>query len=199
MILTSVSSQRFGKSNLICVGDVKQSIYKFRMARPELFIQKYEKYSDQDDSLEQRINLDFNFRSRKQIINAVNTVFEATMKKTLGGIEYDADNRLYFGADYSEIPEKQNNEMEILVVEDTENNGKELEAVAIAQKIKSIIDSGFLVKDKSTGEMRTAKYSDIVILLRGVKGWSDVFEEVFIQKESQVTVKQAKDTLMQWK
>lgn len=179
MILTSVSSQRFGKSNLICVGDVKQSIYKFRMACPELFIEKYEKYSDQDDSIDQRINLDVNFRSRKQVINAVNSVFEATMKKSLGGIEYDAENSLYLGADYPELPENQNNEMEILVVEDVENNGKELEAAAIATKIKELVDSGFLVKDKITGEMRSAKYSDIVILLRGVKVWADVFEQVF--------------------
>ena len=89
-ILTSVST---------VVGDVKQSIYRFRLSRPELFMEKYDTYS-QADSKKQRIDLDRNFRSREEVLDATNYVFEQIMHKSVGGVEYDARAALYPGADY---------------------------------------------------------------------------------------------------
>ena len=179
VILKSVSGERVNNPNLICVGDVKQSIYKFRMARPELFMDKYEIYPEEDVDKNQKIILGKNFRSRKEIIESVNIIFEKIMTKNIGGIKYDSGNALYYGADYPEIKDGQENKTEILLVEDIDKNGKELEAIVVAKRIKELINTGFEVNDKESGEMRQIKYSDIVILLRGVKGWSEIYEEAF--------------------
>ena len=98
-ILTSVSTVSRGSYNVFMVGDVKQSIYRFRLSRPELFMEKYDTYS-QADSEKQRIDLDRNFRSRKEVLDATNYVFEQIMHKSVGGVEYDARAALYPGADY---------------------------------------------------------------------------------------------------
>lgn len=98
-ILTSVSTVSRGKYNVFMVGDVKQSIYRFRLSRPELFMEKYDTYS-LDDGEQQRIDLHKNFRSRKEVLSVVNFMFEQMMQKNLGGISYDDKAALYEGAAY---------------------------------------------------------------------------------------------------
>lgn len=103
--MQSVSRLRFGQHNLFMVGDVKQSIYRFRLARPELFMEKYETYS-LEDSVCQRIDLHKNFRSRAGVLKGVNQIFYRIMGKDLGAVEYDADAALYPGAVFEEKPEE---------------------------------------------------------------------------------------------
>ena len=98
-ILTSVSKASRGIYNIFMVGDVKQSIYRFRMSRPELFMEKYHTYNV-DDSEKQRIDLHKNFRSRREVLESTNFIFEQIMMSEFGGIEYDETVALYVGADY---------------------------------------------------------------------------------------------------
>ena len=113
LLLKSVSGEEEDAFNRFMVGDVKQSIYKFRLARPELFIEKYTCYSN-DDSVRQRIDLHQNFRSRKEVITSINHVFERIMGERIGGISYDDAAALYPGAVY---PEGEGYGTEILLTE----------------------------------------------------------------------------------
>ena len=103
-ILKSVSRQGRGENNLFMVGDVKQSIYRFRLSRPELFMEKYDAYRTEDGK-EQRIDLHRNFRSRPEVLESVNFVFEQIMRKDLGGVSYDENAALYPGASFAACPE----------------------------------------------------------------------------------------------
>ena len=99
MITNLVSGWADGRKNIFMVGDVKQSIYRFRLARPELFMEKYETYT-KEDSPYQKIELHKNFRSREGVLAAVNDIFYKIMGKDLGRVHYDEDAALYPGADY---------------------------------------------------------------------------------------------------
>ena len=99
MIAAMVSGWADGRKNIFMVGDVKQSIYRFRLARPELFMEKYKTYS-LEDSQEQRIDLHRNFRSRPQVLESVNYIFRRIMGEDLGGIAYDSSSALYTGASF---------------------------------------------------------------------------------------------------
>ena len=101
-ILTSVSTVSRGKNNIFMVGDVKQSIYRFRLSRPELFMEKYDAYST-EDSETQRIDLHKNFRSRMEVLDGVNYIFRRIMRRELGGIAYDDQAALYAGASFLRI------------------------------------------------------------------------------------------------
>lgn len=188
--LTScVSGWAGGKKNVFMVGDVKQSIYRFRLARPELFMEKYKSYSLEESS-EQRIDLHKNFRSRPQVLESVNYIFKQVMGEDLGGILYDDDAALYPGA---EFPEGANEEFIrtklILVEKDSEEteeegqaaNAQELEALAIAQEIRKIVGKE-KVLDKETGKYRPVEYGDIAVLLRTAYGWAETFSQVFESK-----------------
>lgn len=176
-LLKAVSGEEDGCYNRFMVGDVKQSIYKFRLARPELFLEKYHTYTA-DSGKMQRIDLAKNFRSRPQVIDAVNEVFSRLMSEQVGGIAYDDRAALYPGAAY---PENTGNESELLLVEkpgkESEIGEKQLEAKAIAAKIKELRER-FTVTDKASGELRPARYSDMVILLRTNSGWDEEFKAV---------------------
>lgn len=180
-ILTSVSGMAKGIYNVFMVGDVKQSIYRFRLSRPELFMEKYHTYS-LEDAKEQRIDLHRNFRSRKEVLDSTNYVFRQIMTKDFGGIEYDDSAALYLGASYEEQPD---NETEVCIVDTSEMSGeenkRELEARAAARKIKSLVGN-HKVFDKQQGIYRKAKYGDIVVLTRSLKGWTDVFLRIFAQE-----------------
>jgi ATP-dependent helicase/nuclease subunit A len=181
-ILKAVSGEEDGRYNRFMVGDVKQSIYKFRLARPELFLEKYESYDEDGECT--RIDLSKNFRSRAQVVDAVNGIFERIMGRETGGIEYDDRAALYAGASY---PENEGCESELILVDtasetDDESRmgadeAKRSEALAIAGKIKELRNS-FKVTDKAGGELRPAKYSDMVILLRTNSGWDEEFRQV---------------------
>ena len=190
-ILTSVSTVSQGRNNVFMVGDVKQSIYRFRLSRPELFMEKFHTY-DTGDSERQRIDLHKNFRSRKEVLESVNYIFEQIMTPALGGIMYDDEAALYAGAGFEESKEKGQNDTEVLLI-DTDPalyvgddmaekktvlpSDRELEARAIAARIRILLETQ-TVQDKASGKSRKARYSDIVILTRSVKGFSDVFSEV---------------------
>lgn len=173
-ILTSVSSVADGKYNIFMVGDVKQSIYRFRLARPELFMDKYHKYAE-EEAKEQRIDLHKNFRSRREVLESTNYIFRQIMTSGFGGIEYDDKAALYVGADYEEKPE---NETEVLFLDVSERaedlTVRETEGLAVAKRIKELVGN-HPVFDKKTGEYRKAEYRDIVVLTRSIKGWTDVF------------------------
>lgn len=165
------------------VGDVKQSIYRFRLARPELFMEKYKTYST-EDSREQKIELHKNFRSRAQVLESVNYIFRRIMGEDLGGITYDDNNALYPGADFPEGGEFLKTEVllvekdsEELQDEDSGQTPQELEALAIAAEINRITGREQIL-DKETGTYRPLEYGDIVILLRSAYGWADTFREV---------------------
>lgn len=176
-ILNSISTEREGHPNIFMVGDVKQSIYRFRQAKPEIFMQKYDTYS-LEDSLYQRIDLHKNFRSRAEVLKDINHLFYQIMDKPLGGIEYDDAAALYPGATYPEGEPRDISTDICLCSPENDSfdlSGKELEARLIARKIKEMMDdeTGVMVTDKKTGKLRPARYRDMVILLRNVSSWTE--------------------------
>lgn len=190
-LIQCISRERFGHPNVFMVGDVKQSIYKFRLARPELFLEKYHAYSS-DESSYQKIELHQNFRSRDVVLASINSIFFRIMGEKLGGIEYTEETALHPGALFEkrEMLEELYTEFLLLntagsVLEELDDDvsdytGRELEAAAIAAKIKSMtdIDDGLTVWDKDYSCYRRAQFGDIVILLRSVSGWAESFTEV---------------------
>ena len=180
-LLRSISREERGENNIFMVGDVKQSIYRFRLARPELFMKKYDSYSLKE-STTQRIDLHKNFRSREEVLTCTNDIFYKIMVRSLGNVEYDAEAALYPGASY---PVSADFTPEILLagsndelLEDTElTDKKTLEAKIVAEEIKHLMKTQ-PVTDKAAGTLRAAHYSDIVILLRSLSGWEDSLVEV---------------------
>ena len=192
-ILTTISNE----NNIFMVGDVKQSIYKFRQARPELFLEKYDKYvlaEDEDDICKEdtKIQLFKNFRSRKNILSFTNIIFKDIMSKQLGDIEYDEKEFLNYGANFEDISEKERQtsdkiELDIIDLSETENihdnetekellEKTEIEAKFVADKIKEILSSNLYVYDKSKG-YRKVTYKDIVILLRTTSNIANIYEK----------------------
>lgn len=180
-LLLAVSGEEEGRFNRFMVGDVKQSIYKFRLARPELFLEKYKTYQSEEGEC-RRIDLSQNFRSRETVLNTVNHVFERLMSEEVGGIPYDSHARLYPGAVYSEN-EESISEL-LLLNKPTQESGldsKEAEGYLLAYRIKEL-KKEYQVTDKVTGKLRPAQYKDMVILLRTTAGWDEIFKRV-LEKE----------------
>ena len=180
-LLRSISREERGENNIFMVGDVKQSIYRFRLARPELFMKKYDSYS-LEESTTQRIDLHKNFRSREEVLTCTNDIFYKIMARSLGNVEYDAEAALYPGASYPVsadfIPEILLADSNDELLEDTElSDKKTLEAKIVAEEIRHLMKTQ-PVTDKAAGELRAARYSDIVILLRSLSGWADSLVEV---------------------
>lgn len=192
-ILTSISRVPQGRYNIFMVGDVKQSIYRFRLSRPQLFMEKYDTYS-LSESERQRIDLHKNFRSRREVLSSANHIFRQIMTKPLGGIAYDDRAALYPGAEYPECGEMAATEVLVIdsdiVKKNVEGDSaaeqpapdqyvseRELEARAIAGRIRQLRRE-HRVTDKESGKLRPVRYSDIVILTRSVKGFADIFTEV---------------------
>jgi ATP-dependent helicase/nuclease subunit A len=235
-ILKSISREAAGRPNRFMVGDVKQSIYKFRLAMPEIFMEKYARYSLREVTetgeinLEQRIDLDKNFRSRKVVLDNVNDIFGQIMKEAVGGIQYDTAASLKYGELFEEInetltPEIQeriSSDVELLLVTEeeadtqlnqmysegdserstefdhaenpeklTEENPeeavytkKEIEARAIARRIRELVHpkTGLMLFDNKKKLHRPAEYRDIVILLRSMSNWSEIFVNTLMQE-----------------
>ena len=181
-LLRSISREERGKNNIFMVGDVKQSIYRFRLARPELFMKKYDSYSLEESST-QRIDLHKNFRSREEVLSCTNDIFYKIMARSLGNVEYDAEAALYPGASYPKLtngftPEILLADSNDELLEDTDfSDKKTLEAKMVAEKIRQLMKTQ-PVTDKATGALRPVRYSDIVILLRSLSGWADSLVEV---------------------
>lgn len=182
LLLKSISGEDQGNFNRFMVGDVKQSIYKFRLARPELFMEKYNCYSKQDSSC-QRIDLHRNFRSRRQVLESVNALFARIMGKDLGGVAYDEEAALYPGASYPEEGEGGfDTEYRMIGREEGFSlSSREQEAAAIAGRIRELYGN-FKVTDPERGKLRPVRYSDMVILLRTTTGWAEAFQKI-LEKE----------------
>ena len=200
------------ENNFFMVGDVKQSIYRFRLADPTLFIEKYQSFSSGKNSQNRRIDLNKNFRSRKEIIDGINFIFKQIMSGQLGEIDYVEEAYLYPGAETEPI---ENAEIEVNLIEkdlndnflgnesayhmgnqdqtdDPEENDEtaleELEALEVVEA-----EAGFAAKrikelhntqiyDKKLAAYRDIDYKDIVILLRTTKNWADTFLDTFIRQ-----------------
>ncbi len=183
LILQSIARTTEGQANRFMVGDVKQSIYKFRLARPEIFLEKYTQFNEGEKDCA-AIDLHQNFRSRPEVIDTVNYMFKRVMDKSLGQITYDDKAALYAGADYGDWCAE--NETELLIFEKKqETEAGELvsslgrfkgEAAMIAARIKRLMRT-FQVKDEDTGGLRPLKYGDIAILLRSGAVIEDVIRE----------------------
>ncbi|MGL6184373.1 MAG: helicase-exonuclease AddAB subunit AddA [Clostridium chrysemydis] len=190
-IIDLVSRKHLDNPNVFMVGDIKQSIYKFRQAKPELFLRKYNSYKREEGFNDRVIQLYKNFRSREEVINGCNFIFKQTMSLSVGDLEYTDEEALNLGASFKDA-EKDTTvggplELHILDKNDTGSFDDEeddidsinLEARVVAKRIKELMnnsgDEKFRVVDKETGEYRPLKYKDIVILLRATKNFSDVF------------------------
>lgn len=183
-LLRAVSKERFGQNNLFMVGDVKQSIYRFRLARPELFMEKFDTYATGTPGCE-RIDLQKNFRSRDEVLSGVNDIFYKIMCRDLGNVVYDENAALYPGADYPEDMDPAMFAMEVLVADESgaeEMERVELETRMIASRIHEMRKEGQTVTDKESGELRPMEYRDIVILLRSVSGMADTFVKVLLEE-----------------
>lgn len=194
-ILTVISDQE-GAGNMFMVGDVKQSIYRFRHAEPALFIHKYKMFQE-DPSSGLRIDLAKNFRSRKDVLHGANYIFRQIFDEALGDIAYDDAAELIYGnLSYDEAPfDDKEVEMQFIDREqatgvDPETEGEsvedlihaQLEARAYAKKIKAWIgtdgETPLQVLDKETGQKRDMQYRDIVILQRSLTSVSTIVDEL---------------------
>ena len=183
-------------NNRFMVGDIKQSIYGFRQARPDIFNDKYISYSSKADeeSSNCKIILSKNFRSREEVIDSINYIFEKIMSMKNGQCDYTQNERLICGntgyissddtsyktqiniinlKDKEVSPFEENDDDEVQIDEDLSNI--QIEAKCIAYKIKEIIKKD-KVMDKD-GMLRSVKYKDIVVLLRGIKNKAEIIEE----------------------
>ncbi|MBO5064724.1 MAG: helicase-exonuclease AddAB subunit AddA [Clostridia bacterium] len=179
MIFTALSDEC---RNLYCVGDVKQSIYRFRLASPELFMELRRSLSDYDGSKKpSQITLDKNFRSREGIDEAVNFVFSRLMSETVGEIDYNEREKLSFGADY--YPEKNTPDAEIICIDAQSQSAAEavkLEAQTIADYIERVLNSKVTITTRD-GE-RAVRPSDFCVLLRSTKNKIDVYTDAIKEK-----------------
>ncbi len=190
-LIRCISRERFGEPNVFMVGDVKQSIYRFRLARPELFMEKYESYT-KEEGTHQKIELHKNFRSRPEVLSGINDLFYAIMTREFGNIPYTEDAALYPGADYpaTEREGQANTELLLLDTSDpvvdqmdedrADYTAKEAEARLIAAKIRELTDpvNGFKTWNAKEGRYEPLKRSGIVILLRSMSGWAEEFVSV---------------------
>ena len=208
-ILTSISN---GK-NIFMVGDVKQSIYRFRQAKPELFLDKYQKYGIEPNEYGQKIKLFKNFRSRENILDTTNLIFSDIMSADFGEIEYDESEYLNLGATYEEPTENVEfagkTELDIIDLKKEENEDgeeieednssellekTEIEAKFVANRIQKLIKSKYQVYDRKTG-YRDITYKDIVILLRATSNTANVFEKELLNLNIPVFSDQAENYL----
>ena len=190
VILNAVSKTRLSgeNNNIYMVGDVKQSIYKFRLACPELFIEKYDTYSETGDNV--RIELQKNFRSRENVLECANDVFSHIMNKNFSGIGYDESVRLNAGFPYPEYGDSNygdeaNKSTDVILISsenEEEATTRELEADRLAKLIEGIVSSRVNVYDADENVYRPAEYRDIVILTRSVTGWADTFADALMDR-----------------
>ncbi len=166
-IFTAVSRQ--GK-NITMVGDVKQSIYRFRLADPTIFLDKYALYSDKVNSEQgRRLVLNENFRSDARLLEAINSLFNNIMSKSLGELDYGESEKLLApeGAAYTDSA------FELCLIESGEEDRLETEAAAAALEIERLLASGMTIKD--SGGERPLEAGDIAILMRSVKDRDSIF------------------------
>ncbi len=195
-IINMVSKSDTGAPNVFMVGDVKQSIYRFRQAKPELFLDKYRNYSAEKGSIYRKILLFKNFRSRKEVVDAVNFIFKQTMSVNVGELDYTDNEALNPGADFAEYNKKiikAGGDVELHLIDtgipsdyQSLNDDEEMldsiqcEARLVVKRIQQLMQPDergrvFCVFDRDLKDYRKVDYRDIVILLRTVRNWSDIF------------------------
>lgn len=151
-------------NNVYMVGDIKQSIYRFRNANPNIFKNKYDLYKE-NSSKGIKIDLNKNFRSREEVLTDINNIFDHIMDNKIGNAEYKKEHNLIFGNLSFNLKGKTNNNNNIQIInyeKTKENTQEEIEAYLIAQDIKNKIENNYQVFDKET---RNCKYSDFCILM----------------------------------
>lgn len=177
--------------NIFTVGDVKQSIYRFRLADPTIFLGKYDRfksYEDAADGEERKILLSKNFRSRREILDAANFVFENILSVEMGEMAYGDDEALHFGAEY--YPERQDCGTEFHLITarqksaENEHPVKKLTAEArfVARRIRRLLDEGYPVTD-ADGALRPCRPEDIVILMRSPGSRTAAFAEALAERD----------------
>ncbi len=205
-ILYCISTYFEGKYNMFMVGDVKQSIYKFRMARPDIFLDKYDRFDVSGDEI--KIDLKNNFRSRKEVLLPANYFFYQLMGEELGGINYDDGVALVPSREFPPCDSEEQYQTEIHFIdssndedEDTELTEDEinlenvsLEAHFIATRIKELVskDKGIDVYDDKIKGYRRATYKDIVILSRNISGFGENVYNVLTEKGIPVYLEEPK-------
>ncbi len=175
-ILRSVSGNyEGGVPNIFMVGDIKQSVYGFRQACPDLFLEKYRQYAE-DEQAGHRVCLYKNFRSRRAVLNTVNQIFHTLMHQHTCGMDYTVSEYLNYGAAYydeqPELPTQPNPDRstQVVVVDATGFTDKHLpEMHEVARRIRQLIQDQFPVYDGGQKIMRPVTYGDICILLRSRK------------------------------
>ena len=195
-ILNAISRNR----NIFMVGDVKQSIYKFRQAMPELFLSKYETYQKKEEKKSEedlKIQLFKNFRSKENILQFTNLIFEDIMSKILGDIDYNREEFLNLGASYPECEQNEKIEIHIIDPITVEENEEEeieeeniadieLEAKFVANKIKRLVEEKYQVWDKKQKSYRDIQYKDVVILLRSTATTAPIYEQEILNLQMPV-------------
>lgn len=171
--------------NMFMVGDMKQSIYRFRKAVPELFMEKFRRYTPYNSTTPDYpalITLGANFRSRPEVTECINFIFRSIMSEEMGGVSYDESQELIARAVY---PESNSMTAEMHFVSHPTGHklsSSEYEAEYVADMIQSMINSGFEVTDKSTGTMRRADYRDFCILRRSMSGKGEDYVNALEQR-----------------
>ena len=169
-------------NNVYVVGDIKQSIYKFRNANPYIFKNKYDSYSRKENGI--KIDLNKNFRSREEVINNINLLFDRIMDDDIGGASYQKSHQMIFGnTSYNSVGKSnQNNDFEVYsYLNDTNYKKEEIEAFIIAKDIINKVNNGYMIFDKK-GILRRIKYSDFVILMDNSKNF-ELFKKILEYKE----------------
>lgn len=165
-------------NNVYMVGDIKQSIYRFRNANPLLFKTKYDNYTNNNGGM--KIDLNRNFRSRKEVTQNINLIFNLVMDDAIGGADYVTSHQMIFGNTAYEQINNENYQMEILnyTEEDTPYTKEEIEIFTIAKDIKDKIENNYKIMDKETNQERNITYKDFVILMdRGSK--FETYKKIF--------------------
>lgn len=180
IILKAVSRENTDRpGNRFMVGDIKQSIYRFRLARPEIFNGKMKEY-DADGQASEVIRLKENYRSRQEVVDCVNDVFQTVMKEETGGVEYDDNAKLYAKADF--IQTEENYPAQVILAEKGDKKAdaaREMEACLLADKILELVGTK-QVYDRKTKKMRPAEFGDCAILFRGIKStWRTPIKKAF--------------------
>lgn len=167
-------------NNVYMVGDIKQSIYRFRNANPYLFQSKYDNYGNNNGGI--KIDLTNNFRSRLEVVNNINNIFSQIMTQDMGGAEYQKDHIMQHGnKSYNEIAKDQNFNSEVIKYYPDEQKrikNEEIEAFIIASDIRKKIDNKYQVMDKKTKQARDVRYDDFVILVSKSKHF-EMYKKVF--------------------
>lgn len=185
-IIQSIKKQNKGEQNLFMVGDVKQSIYKFRQAEPQLFLQKYNDFKTNHTG--KVIDLSDNFRSGLHVINDTNAIFDRVMDQQFGEIEYEGKQRLNCGKFKTFEEDVYGLPTELIFVDDKKLENRDADIEYIARKINQIVGKE-KVFDKDLNQERYAEFRDIVILKRGIKRDAYQFQTILAAHQIPVFIK----------